>query len=107
MNDRTLTDRVVTSFDPEWRDPLVDPAPAGSSVLLLTEGGIAVRGVWSEKGGFVAWCPFPREPKWLKQRLMERQLGNSPELPNVLSHYREDGTCLDLPSSKADASLEY
>lgn len=76
MNERA-TDQVVTSDDPEWRDPTVDPPPQGASVFLMTEGGVLVRGVYREDGGYVAWYPFLKKPMWLRQRLDEVFFKNS------------------------------
>lgn len=71
MTDFVVKEAVASSHTPEWKDPLVTPAPPGTSVFLLTEGGVAVRGVWREDGGFVAWCPLPAKPDWLKDRLTQ------------------------------------
>jgi hypothetical protein len=43
-----------------WRDPAWAPPPRGAKCLLLTEGGVAVIGLWSDDGGFVAWSPLPK-----------------------------------------------
>lgn len=41
-----------------------DPKPpGGADVLLLTKGGIAVRGVWRDDGSVIAWCPMPKRNK--------------------------------------------
>ena len=34
--------------------------PGGAKVLLLTNGGICVSGIWSDRYGFLAWSPMPR-----------------------------------------------
>lgn len=46
--------------EPGWR---YDRPPVGKKVLLLTEGGVAVIGLWSKDGGFVAWSPLPKVKK--------------------------------------------
>lgn len=43
-----------------WRDPAQYTPPTGRKVLLLTEGGVAVIGLWHKGGGFVAWSPLPK-----------------------------------------------
>lgn len=35
--------------------------PGGAKVLLLTTGGIAVFGTWSNDGRYQAWSPLPRK----------------------------------------------
>lgn len=42
---------------PEWCPP-----PRGVKLLLLTEGGTAVIGLYSPDGGFVGWSPLPKGP---------------------------------------------
>lgn len=38
--------------------------PHGATVHLLTEGGVCVKGVWRDDGGFVGWAPMPkRDPE--------------------------------------------
>lgn len=43
-----------------WRNPALDAPPRGCKLLLLTTGGVAVIGLWSDDGGFVAWSPLPK-----------------------------------------------
>lgn len=58
-----------TSNHPEFCDPKVAPPPSGSDVLLLTRGGVLVRGRWISNGDYIAWCPMPKMPSWLKKEL--------------------------------------
>ena len=60
---------VVTALEPEWRNPDVDPPPRGSTIWMLTRGGIGVRGTWSDDGSYLAWSPMPAMPQWLKDKL--------------------------------------
>lgn len=47
-----------------WR---YDDAPRGSKVFLLTKGGIAVEGVWTEDGRYIAWHPLFKRNRELEQ----------------------------------------
>lgn len=110
MSDDVRSERVATSAEPEWIDPLVHPAPMGSSVWLLNEGGVAVRGQWRDDGGFVAWCPFPKMPVWLKRRLAAHELRNSPIRDELMAKSHESEPtgsvqCHGLPMSETDESL--
>ena len=46
-----------------WRDPAQYAPPVGRKLLLLTDGGVAVIGLWSKDGGFQAWSPLPKRIK--------------------------------------------
>jgi len=46
-----------------WREPEQQAPPTGKKVLLLTRGGVAVIGLWTKNGGFVAWSPLPKRIK--------------------------------------------
>lgn len=46
-----------------WRDPVEYPPPTGRKLLLLTEGGVAVIGIWHKQGGYQAWSPLPKRIK--------------------------------------------
>lgn len=43
---------VAVSQDIYWR---YDAAPRGVKLFLLTKGGVAVTGTWSDNGGYLAW----------------------------------------------------
>lgn len=62
----------VTANESYWRYPATgkpkDQPPSGD-VLLLTEGRISVTGVWTDKGGFIAWAPKIKRDKQLEQQL--------------------------------------
>lgn len=55
------TASYVATKDLEYRYPGAgDPRPpGGAAVLLLTVGGICVRGYWSDDRGFLGWAPMP------------------------------------------------
>lgn len=44
----------------DYRYPLAgdEPAPAGTAVLILTEGGVCRPGIWQD--GDLAWSPYPK-----------------------------------------------
>jgi hypothetical protein len=51
---------------------LGDPKPpGGADVHLLTEGGIAVRGNWSDDGRFIGWAPFHKRNKEKERQLAQ------------------------------------
>lgn len=50
----------VPAAEVHWRDPDWCDPPRGRKLLLLTEGGVAVIGVWRDDGGFTAWSPLPK-----------------------------------------------
>jgi len=43
-----------------WRDPEKERPPRGVKLLLLTTGGVAVIGDWTDESNFVAWSPLPK-----------------------------------------------
>ncbi len=51
-----------------FRDPDVEPPPKGVNMLLLNPGGVLVIGQWSDDCW--GWCPKPRIPKELKQKIL-------------------------------------
>ena len=57
----------LTTDELYFRDPELDPPPRGVNMLLLNEGGVLIVGQWSE--GCLAWCPKPKVPKSLKDKL--------------------------------------
>lgn len=65
-----MTDaRPITTSDLRYRYPAAgDSAPPSSGdVLLLTKGGICVRGSWSSDGRYLGWCPLPQRDKSKEQ----------------------------------------
>ena len=46
----------------EYRWPDEEPPPRGCKLLLLTSGGVAVVGDWTDDSNLVAWAPLPRRP---------------------------------------------
>lgn len=59
----------------EFKYPFAgDPLPSGGAqVLLLTEGGVCVRGTWSNCGAFHAWAPLPDADK-AKQKITKEAI---------------------------------
>ena len=64
-----MTDTRYATGTVYWRDPVTEPAPRATKILLLTPGGTAVVGYWAH--WVVAWSPLPRVPAGLKARLLE------------------------------------
>jgi hypothetical protein len=58
--------KVSTANFSEWQ-PL-ETVPLGHKMLLLTDGGTAVIGVYPGGVGYVAWAPLPKRPDWLKKK---------------------------------------
>lgn len=53
-----------------WRDPHGSPPPRGVKMLILTDGGVAVIGSWTDDSNFVAWSPLPKKrPSDLQSRI--------------------------------------
>lgn len=65
MSEVSTHRRVAVDQGYFWR-PL-GTCPTGIKVQLLTDGGVAVYGLYSTRSeGFVAWAPLPNVPKWLQ-----------------------------------------
>lgn len=54
-----------------FRDPDEEPPPKGVNMLLLNEGGVLIIGQWADI--CVGWCPKPRIPVALKEKLLRRK----------------------------------
>ena len=52
--------RVATAYASEWLSPQEAQPPRGLKLLLRTEGGVAVIGLWNENGGFTHWAHLPK-----------------------------------------------
>jgi hypothetical protein len=50
----------VTSSRPRFMEPKFQQPMAGREMLLLTVGGVAVRGSWRDNAGFTHWSPMPK-----------------------------------------------
>lgn len=50
-----------------FRDPTVEPPPKATSMLLLNPGGVCIIGVWTDD--CLGWCPKPKIPKSLKEKI--------------------------------------
>ena len=70
LNDAQSNNQVVRAT---YNYPAAgDPFPVGGEeVLLLTVGGICVRGTWNATGGFIGWCKMPQ-----RDRVKEQSLSN-------------------------------
>ena len=54
----------VAGDAPEWRYPLLDgEPPKGKKLNLLTSGGVAVMGQWSDGSNYIAWAPLIKASK--------------------------------------------
>lgn len=73
MSDPTqlTTDRLY------FRDPDEDPPPKGVNMLLLNPGGVLVVGPWSND--CLGWCPKPRIPKSLKEKIRIKNVNTGTE----------------------------
>lgn len=47
-----------------WR---YDAPPKGSKIFLLTRGGVAVEGMWTDDGRFIAWHPLFKRDKEIER----------------------------------------
>lgn len=55
-----------------FRDPEVEPPPKNTSMLLLNSGGVLIVGTWSDD--CLGWCPKPKIPEALKQKILTHSL---------------------------------
>ncbi len=64
----------LASAELVFRYPLAGDSrpPAGAQVHLLTVGGVCVRGVWCDDGGYLGWAPLPKRDK-AKELVIERK----------------------------------
>lgn len=51
----------AASGDVYWRDPSVEKPPRGVKLLILTSGGVAVFGEWTDGSNYTHWSPLPRK----------------------------------------------
>lgn len=52
----------AASGEVRYKDPAVEPPPRGVKLLILTSGGVAVFGEWSDKSNYTHWSPLPKKP---------------------------------------------
>lgn len=65
---RLTNDRAAAvDHDYHWRH--MDACPLGAKVQLLTEGGVAIYGLVSNKtrSEYLGWAPLPKKPDWMKR----------------------------------------
>lgn len=69
-----MTQKPYLAGRAEFRWPFAgdEPPPGGAQVLLLTEGGVCVRGQWNSTGAFYAWAPLPKVDKEKERQTRER-----------------------------------
>lgn len=59
-------DRTV-AVDPSYFWQPLDTCPLSVKVQLLTTGGVAVYGQYTQGSkGYVGWAPLPKKPSWMK-----------------------------------------
>ncbi len=51
----------------EFLDPDEHSPPLGQKVLMLNPAGVCVIGIWQE--GMRAWCPLPKVPLSVKEKM--------------------------------------
>jgi hypothetical protein len=84
-----VTAKPYVSGRTEWRWPFAgdDAPPGGAQVLLLTEGGVCVRGAWVSTGAFHAWAPLPdvnrEKQRETRQRLAQLRFITSAASPSA------------------------
>jgi len=55
-----------------FRDPEIEPPPRATSMLLLNPGGVLIVGTWTDD--CLAWCPKPKIPQALKDKINKHSL---------------------------------
>jgi hypothetical protein len=64
----TMTEfHQVTTDMLYFRDPAIDPPPRAVSLLLLNPGGVLIVGNWTDD--CIGWCPKPKIPRSLKDKM--------------------------------------
>ena len=67
-----MTDLLQATTDQLYfRDPDVEPPPRNASMLLLNPGGVLIVGPWTD--GCLGWCPKPRVPAALKDKITRQR----------------------------------
>lgn len=64
-------DPVKTAPVTELFDPLLFPAPAGQTLLVVNEGGVLHKSQWYD--GAIAWGYLPKIPESVKLRHQQRK----------------------------------
>lgn len=62
----------VSTEEIEYLDPKKALPPKGAQVMLLTIGGIGIKGVWRDDGSYVGWYPLPKIPTWARDQIASR-----------------------------------
>lgn len=63
----------LTTDELYFRDPDIDPPPRATSLLLLNPGGVLIVGSWDDT--CLGWCPKPRIPTTIKDKITKRRQG--------------------------------
>lgn len=76
----------LAAENPEYYYPAAGdpPAPLGVKLQILTSGGVAILGQWSENTNFVAWAPLLK-----RNKAKEARLAVSVDHPPTLCRSRE------------------
>lgn len=61
-----------TEDNPEWRDPLEDPPPRATKLIIYTVTGLVILGPWADDGVCALWMPCPRVGRERRDMLRER-----------------------------------
>lgn len=69
--------KQLTTDQLYFRDPAVEPPPKNVNMLLLNPGGVLIVGTWSYD--CLAWCPKPKIPKSLKEKIRIKNVNTGTE----------------------------
>ena len=61
----------LTTDELWFRDPAIEPPPKTTSLLLLNPGGVLIVGNWT--ADCIGWCPKPKIPISIKNKMTEKQ----------------------------------
>ncbi len=55
-----------------FRDPIEEPPPRATSLLLLNPGGVLIVGIWTDD--CLGWCPKPKIPYSIKAKMWKEEV---------------------------------
>lgn len=67
---QALKDGPITHAGVVMFDPLEVPPPLNTTLLVVTRGGVLVKGVWTED--CLCWMPHPKIPESVKARRLSK-----------------------------------
>lgn len=67
MNIKITNDKAAAVHQGFFWQPL-ETCPLSVKVQLLTTGGVAVYGRFSNQKGYVGWAPLPKRPDWMDSK---------------------------------------